>query len=91
MPADLAQQLPFIRRALEAFRRAGSPADIGAVLSNIAVCRTNLGEFAESLEAYEAARKHCEEHGLTLLVAESGMQNASAALADDRAPLTRLG
>ncbi len=59
------------RRALDGFRSAGDPKDIAAVLSNLAVAHTNLGEFREALAAYDEAREHCRRHGLARLAAQA--------------------
>ncbi len=59
------------RRALDGFSDIGSATDIVAVLSNLAVCHTNLGNFPQALDSYRQARDHAASHGLAILSAQA--------------------
>ncbi len=59
------------QRALDSFRSAGSATDTVAVLSNLAVCHTNLGDFPQALDCYRQARQHAADHGLAVLAAQA--------------------
>jgi tetratricopeptide (TPR) repeat protein len=59
------------RSALEGFEAIGSPRDIAAALSNLAVCSINLGQFTDALTYYKQARDQCQAHGLINLEARA--------------------
>jgi tetratricopeptide (TPR) repeat protein len=62
------EAIELYQQALATLRRIGAARDVAAALSNIAVCRTSLGDYPLALEAYREVRRHCEQHGLTQLV-----------------------
>src|SRR6185436_9116494 len=64
--------------ALEHYDRAyahlsvqGEPQDVAAVLSNMAMCQTNVSDFEKALNTYHHARTYCEEHEMPLLAAQA--------------------
>jgi tetratricopeptide (TPR) repeat protein len=58
-------------RALEALKALGQYTDIAIVLSNMAVCRTGLQDFAGAFDAYQQARVHCEQHQMHQMAAQA--------------------
>src|SRR5262249_51692873 len=58
-------------RAYAEFLQCGEPLDIAAVLRNLAVGYISLNDFPRAEETYSLARRHCQEHGFSLLVAEA--------------------
>ena len=63
------EAIALYQEAYAQLQRLGEPRDVAAVLSNMAVCHTSLGDFRAALEAYQQAREHCRRHGLDLLTA----------------------
>ncbi len=63
------EALRLYRKAYPALVRLGDPKDVGAVLSNMAVCSISMGEFRRALLYYSRARAFSERHDLKLLVA----------------------
>ncbi len=59
------------QRALAGFRDTGSATDTVAVLSNLAVCHTNLGNFPQALQNYRQSRECASQHGLAILAAQA--------------------
>ncbi len=58
-------------RALQGFEAIGDPKDIAAVLSNLAVCHTSLGNFSQAFTYYQRAREVSVNHGLPRLAAQA--------------------
>ena len=54
------------QRALDGFEGTGLATDTVAVLSNLAVCETNVGNFPAALDCYRRARQHAGEQGLAV-------------------------
>ena len=64
------EALHHYRRAHSLLGQVGTPTDVATVLRNIAVCYQEVNDVASSVEAYEQAREHCQEHGLDRILAE---------------------
>ena len=59
------------QRALDGFQGIGSITDMVAVLSNLAVCETNVGDFPAALDCYTRARHNADAEGLDILAAQA--------------------
>ena len=42
---------------------------LAAVLSNLSLCHISLNDFPKALELHQAARRHCEQKDMPILVA----------------------
>src|SRR5262249_6699713 len=57
--------------AYSEFLQCGEPLDLAAVPRNLAVGYTSLNDSPRAEEPSRLARRHCQEHGFSLLVAEA--------------------
>lgn len=58
-------------RALDGFEHLGNALDAAAVLSNLAVCHTNLAMFADAFSFYQRAREICVRNNMMALAAQA--------------------
>ena len=59
----------YYERAYRELLAHDDPEGLAAVLSNLSLCYISLNEFSKALETYRMARQHCEQKGMSILVA----------------------
>lgn len=65
------EALEYYERAYRGLLVHGEPMDIALALRNMEVCYISLNEFEKAEGAHELTVRHCEQHGLTLLIVEA--------------------
>src|SRR5580692_10322018 len=64
-----AEALAFYERAYEQMLAHDDAEGLAAVLSNLSLCHISLNDFPKALELHRAARRHCEQKDMPILVA----------------------
>src|SRR6266849_5180336 len=63
------EALAFYERAYEQILVHDDAEGLAAVLSNLSLCHISLNDFPKALELHQAARRHCEQKNMPILVA----------------------
>src|SRR5216684_2787716 len=63
------EALEFYERAYEQILVHDDAEGLAAVLSNLSLCHISLNDFPKALELHQAARRHCEQKNMPILVA----------------------
>jgi CHAT domain-containing protein len=63
------EALAHYQRAYQELLAHDDPEGMAAVLSNLSLCYISLNDFPQALEFHRTARQHCEQKGMTILVA----------------------
>src|SRR5713101_4464452 len=63
------EALAFYERAYEQMLAHDDAEGLAAVLSNLSLCHISLNDFPKALELHQAARRHCEQKNMPILVA----------------------
>jgi len=63
------EALAFYERAYEQMIAHDDAEGLAAVLSNLSLCHISLNDFPKALELHRAARRHCEQKDMPILVA----------------------
>jgi CHAT domain-containing protein len=64
-----AEALEIYERAYKELLKHDDAEGLAAVLSNLSLCCIGLNDFPKALELHRAARQHCEQKGMPILVA----------------------
>jgi CHAT domain-containing protein len=63
------EALAFYERAYQQMLAHDDAEGLAAVLSNLSLCHISLNDFPKALELHQAARRHCEQKNMPILVA----------------------
>ena len=63
------EALAFYERAYEQMLVHDDAEGLAAVLSNLSLCHISLNDFPKALELHQAARRHCQQKDMPILVA----------------------
>jgi CHAT domain-containing protein len=63
------EALAFYERAYDELLSHDDAEGLAAVLSNLSLCHISLNDFPKALDLHQAARFHCEQKGMPILVA----------------------